>query len=218
MDGKIIMKTEKKPTKRQMRRYKRRIKNRSVTKAKFLYWYLLFAGSFMFSYGIGAVIWDLVIWPILIPLALIVAYFIVKGVQKNWKVIWLYIRDMEQGRLLLFLNEQTHFSEEHKKKAIQWIYPRARRVRKETKLRLSDKVMNGGELTKEERKLSGYKAVYCPQQLLDGFNKALLVNALIYSHVNIHVLDQELLDIMELTDERMASFRLKDEAAKCKRK
>jgi hypothetical protein len=103
-------------------------------------------------------------------------------------------------------------------KLINWVYLRRKRVRNETSLRLRDKVMNGEKLNPEERVLIRYKAVICPQQLLDGFNKAHLVNALIYAHVNIHLLDQELRDILELTDENMFSFRMNDEIEKCKKK
>ena len=125
---------------------------------------------------------------------------------------------MEQGKLMLFLNTESTFSDEHKMKVVQWVYLRRKCIRTETKLKLTNKVMNGEKLNSEERILVRYKTVSCPQQLLDGFNKAVLVNALIYAHVNICLLDQELRDIMDLTDQNMASFRMQDEIDKCKAK
>ena len=61
------------------------------------------------------------------------------------------------------------------------------------------------------------RPVACPQQLLDSFNKAMLVNALIYAHTNIHLLDDHLRDLLELTDENMANFDLKKEIDRCKK-
>ena len=78
--------------------------------------------------------------------------------------------------------------------------------------------MNGVALSRYEKVFGGYKTVSCPQQILDGFNKAMLVNALIYAHTNIHLLDQELREIMELTDENMAAFDLNVEIDKCRKK
>jgi len=78
--------------------------------------------------------------------------------------------------------------------------------------------MNGEKLNRHERKIVKYKAVSCPQQLLDGIHYAFTVNALIWAHVNVHLLDQELRDILDLTDENMAAFRIQDEVDKCKKK
>jgi hypothetical protein len=79
-------------------------------------------------------------------------------------------------------------------------------------------VAEGGSLTKKEKRLMRKKIAFCPQQLLDGFNRAILINALIYAHVNISLLDQEVRDKLDLTDEHMASFRIKDEIERCKTK
>ena len=58
--------------------------------------------------------------------------------------------------------------------------------------------------------------VTCPQQLLDGFNKTMLVNALIWAHTRIQVLDDEIRDILELTDENIEAFDIYKEIAKIK--
>lgn len=205
-------------TKKDIKKAKKRFQNRNITKAKKLYWYLVFSGVFMFGYSISCLTTHFPFIYTFLPIAIILMYFFAILIRRNWKVIWLYVRDTEQGRLLLFLNQNTHFSEEHKMKLINWVYLRRRTARKEIITKLREKVMNGEKLNPEERILMGYNAVSCPQQLLDGINKAILVNALIYAHVNIHVLDQELRDILELTDQNMASFRIQDEIDKCRKK
>jgi len=205
-------------TKKDIQRAKRRFQNRNITKAKKLYWYLIVSGISMFAYAISCIFTHFTFVYTFAPIAFLLVYFFFVMMVRNWKVIWLYIRDTEQGRLLLFLNQNTHFNEEHKMKLVQWVFLRKGCVRKEIKVKLTNKVMNGGKLTPRERRLVSYKVVYCPQQLMVGFNKAVLVNTLIYAHVNIEVLDQELRDIMEMTDENMSSFRIQDEIDKCKKK
>lgn len=195
-----------------------RYENRNITKAKKLYWYLVISGIFMFLYAVSCIFTHFPFLYTFTPIGLVFVYFLSILVQRNWKVIWLYVRDTEQGRLLLFLNQNTHFSEEHKMKLINWVYLRRKRVRNETSLKLRDKVMNGEKLDENERVLIRFKTVTCPQQLLDGFNKAHLVNALIWAHVNVHLLDQELRDILELTDEHMAAFDIQKEVDKCRKK
>jgi hypothetical protein len=211
-------KTKQKLTPKDIKKAKKRFQNRNITKAKKLYWYLVLSGIFMFTYSISCIFTHLPFIFTFSPIAIILCYSLFLVLIRNWKVIWLYVRDTEQGRLLLFLNQNTHFSEEHKMKLIQWVYLRRKCVRNEISLKLRNKVMDGEKLDPIERILIKYKTVYCPQQLLDGFNKAHLVNTLIWAHVNVHLLDQELRDILELTDERMASFRIKDEVEKCKKK
>jgi hypothetical protein len=216
--GKTTMKPKQKLTKKDIKKAKKRFQNRNITKANKLYWYLVLSGIFMFTYSISCIFTHFPFLYTFLPIVLILGYFILLMLKRNWKVIWLYVRDTEQGRLLLFLNNQTHFSEEHKLKLIQWVYLRRKHIRNEISLKLRDKVMNGEKLDPTERVLIKFKTVYCPQQLLDGFNKAHLINALIWAHVNVHLLDQELRDILELTDERMSSFRIQDEVDKCKKK
>lgn len=198
-------------------RAKKRFQNRNVTKAKKLYWYLVLSGIFMFGYAISCIFTHFSLWFVLSPIVVLAAYSLLFLLWQNWKVIWLYVADMEQGRLLMFLNQNTHYSEEHKMKVIKWVYLRNNTIRKERKLSLHNKLMNGGRLTLKERKIINFKSVHCPQQLLDGVNKAILVNALIWAHVNVSALDEDLRKIMELTDKNMASFRLKAEIDRCKK-
>ena len=213
------MATKQKLTEKDIKKAKKRFQNRNITKAKRLYWFMLFNGVFMALYAAACLAFkELPFIIIFSPILLALVYLFWGLLVKNQRVIWLYIQDMEQGRLLLFLNQHSHFEEEHKIKLVQWVYLRKKTVRNETSLRLRDKIMNGQKLDPEEKNLIQYKVVSCPQQLLDGFNKAILVNALIWAHVNVYPLDRELRDVLDLTDEHMAAFRIQDEIDKCKKK
>jgi hypothetical protein len=201
-------------------RYKRakwKYRNRSITRAKVLYQYFIFSAIGMFLYAISCIFTGYSFWYVISPLVLLVSYFIMVFLKKNWKIIWLYIRDVEQGKLLLYLN-RFHYSEDHKMKVIKWVYLRRKTIRNERWLELSNKVGEGKELTKREKKEMKFKVAYCPQQVLDGFNKAILIDALIYAHTFIHILDDELRDIMDLTDENMMKFNLQNEIDRCKTK
>ena len=192
------------------------IRNRKITKAKALYYYVIFGSVAGLIYFVASLILD---WPwhwSFSQIYLLVTFVLYRFTRKNWKLIWLYIVDMEQGRLLLFLNDYTHFSEEHKMKLIKWVYPGKRQIRVETKSELMNKVMSGGELDKYEKKIVRYKTVFCPQQLKESFSEAMLVNALIYAHNNIQILDVELRKIMNLTDEHILAFDLNKEYEKAK--
>lgn len=128
-----------------------------------------------------------------------------------------FITDKKRGKLIMFLNQWTQFSEDHKSKLAKWIFPHKSEARLETKLRLGQKVSNGEELTKEEKSINKKRTVFCPQQLFDGINEALVINALKYSHINIKAIDQELRDKFNLTDFNMAAFDLQTEINKCKK-
>jgi len=190
------------------------VKNRKVTRARFLYLYIIFGSIAGFSYLMVALVLDLPKHFALTPVYLLVLFIAYRFLVKNWSMIWLFVRDTEQGRLLLYLNESTHWEDEHKMKVINWILLRRNRVRKETHAAISAKIMDGTGITKGEAIKFKYKSVYCPQQILDGFNEALLVNALIYTHQNIQVLDGELRDIMNLSDDHMLKFDLYKEFEK----
>lgn len=110
----------------------------------------------------------------------------------------------------------SHFSEEHKSRLLRWVYLSKKTVRNERWLFLGNKIKEGRELTKPEKKEYGYKTVICPQQLLDGFNKSILVDALIYAHKNIQPLDDNLREIMELTDGNMDKFNIAVEIDRCR--
>jgi len=190
------------------------IKNRKVTKARFLYLYIIFGSIAGLGYFIASLFLDYPKHLALTPLYLLVLFVVGRFLMKNWKLIWLYVRDMEQGKLLLFLNDNTHWSEEHKMKVINWVYLRRKTIRKETHAEISKKVMDGQELTKAEKKMFKFRSVYCPQQIKLSFNEALLIYALIWAHNNIQVLDDELRAIMDLTDEHILAFDLKKEYSK----
>lgn len=203
---------------------KRQIKNRAITKARFLYLYFVIAGIAMFLYALASIITrfftDIRLPLIYTPLPIVFLLFWFFGVMtaKNYKMFWLYIYDTQQGRLMLNLIDSTHFGQLHREKLVQWVYLRKRSIRNETWLKLSEKVRNGIELTKEEKKIFKYKVRSCPQQLLDGVNKAILVNSLIWAHKNIHVLDDEVREILELTDENMEKFSLSREINRCRKR
>lgn len=194
---------------------KNKIGNRRVTKARFLYLYVIFGSTagliyFVFSLFAGFP-WH---WS-LTPIYLLAAWLAIRFIYKNWTLIWIYISDIERGKLLLFLNEHTHYSEPHKLMVIDWVYLKRRTIRLETWQELSHKALEGKTLSNEEKRLLKYRVVICPQQVKDGFNEAVLVNALIYAHNNIQVLDKEIRRIMHLTDHNMLAFDLGAEHDKC---
>lgn len=193
-----------------------RYRNRKVTRAKMLYWYFIFSGITMFLYAISCLFTGLPYIYVLAPLAALIGYFVLISLVKNWKLIWLYIRDVDQGKLLLYLNKNTNFSTPHKLKLVHWVYLRKNTVRNERWLELGDKVRNGNELTLEEKVEYRSRVVYCPQQVRDGVNEAILINALIFAHIQIHVLDDNIRNILNLTNDNMNSFDLQREINRCK--
>jgi len=194
----------------------KKYRTKSITKAKLLFMYIIGAGIVSFIYAISCLFTGFSFWYAAIPYSFLILYGIGVFIWKNWKMIWVFIQNVERGRLLMFLNNSTHFEYAHKMKVIEWVYPRSNAIRKEARMKLNNKVMEGNELTPEEKKLMRKRVVACPQQLFDGFNKTMLVNALIYSHERIQVLDDEIRDIMELTDENMKAFDIYVEIAKIK--
>jgi len=196
---------------------KKQIKNRTVSKANFLYMYVIFGGIAMFLYGISCIFTG---WPLkytFLPIGFLVGWFLGVFTVKNIRSFWMYISDVNQGRLHLALTDMTHFGTQNKERLVKWVYPKRNQIRNEIWLRLGEKVRTGQQLTKEEKKQAGKKVVICPQQVLDGVNKAILVNVLIWAHKNICVLDDEVREILELTDENMAKFNLSDEIDKCRK-
>ena len=191
-------------------------RTRSITRAKLLFIYIIAAGIISFVYSVFSLFTTYPMWMSVIPYSLLIVSGIGVFIWKNWKMIWVFIQNVERGRLLIFLNNSTHFDYAHKMRVIEWVYPRKNSIRKEARVKLTNKLMEGKELSPEEKKLMRKKVVSCPQQLLDGFNKTMLVNALIYSHERIQVLDDEIRDILELTDENMKAFDIYLEIAKIK--
>lgn len=202
---------------------KKQIKNRAITKARFLYLYFVIAGIAMFVYAIGSLVLNFVdvinlpIWYTPLPIVFLLFWLLGVMAVNNYKMLWLYIFDTQQGRLMLNLTDNTHFSQAHKEKLVQWVYLRRNSIRNEMWLKLSQKVQDGIELTKDEKKKFKYEVRVCPQQMLDGINKAILINALIDAHKNISVLDDELREILELTDENMEKFNMSREINRCKK-
>jgi hypothetical protein len=196
------------------RRKKSIIQNRKITKARFLYLYVIFGSIAGLLYFIASLFRG---WPkhfSLTPVYLLFAFIILRFLYLNWRMIWFYIIDVDRGKLLLFLNKSTHWSESHKMKVTKWVYLGRRKIRKETRERISKKIMDGEDLTDKEKKLIKHTSVFCPQQVKESFNEAMLVNALIYAHENISPLDDELRDIMNLTDDHILKFDLMTEANK----
>lgn len=74
--------------------------------------------------------------------------------------------------------------------------------------------MDGKDLTQEEKRMYKKKVLMLPQQIKDGFNEAMLVYVLIFAHRNILVLDNEVREIFNLTDENILSFDIMKEYEK----
>lgn len=203
---------------------KKQIKNRAITKARFLYLYFVIAGIAMFVYAIGSLVLNFVdvinlpIWYTPLPIVFLLFWFAGVMTVKNHKMLWLYIFDTQQGRLMLHLTDTTHFGTLHRDKIVKWVYLPRKSVRNQMWLKLSQKVQNGIELTKQEKRQYNYKVRILPQQVMDGINQAILINALIWAHKNIHVLDDEVREILELTDENMAKFDMNREINRCRTK
>ncbi|MCE5332704.1 MAG: hypothetical protein LLF95_11280 [Bacteroidales bacterium] len=201
----------------------KKFKNKSLTKAKLLYVYILAAGVVSFIYTLSCPFTKLSYWYAVIPYSVLILYFIGIFLYKNWKMIWVFIESTNRGQLLLFLlefdnknkNSPPIWDFKQKLELIEWVYPRSNVVRKERWVELSNKIYEKIPLTSYEKKEYNRKVVRCPQQLLLSFNAAILANALIHSHRNIQVLDDELRSILNLTDEYMDSFNLQDEINKC---
>lgn len=193
---------------------KRIQKSRKVTRAKFFYLYVIIGSIAGLSYFIAAIFLGLPKHWALSPLYLLGGFIVGRFLMKNWKLMLLYVSDVSQGKLLMFLNDNTHWNDEQKIKVINWVYLKRKTVRKETFAKISEKVRTNIAITDEEKSKYGYKSVFCPQQIQLGFNYALLIHALIYAHNNIQVLDDELRDLMELTDDHILCFDILKEREK----
>lgn len=191
---------------------------RNVAKATVLYYYIIIGGGVGIVYAIVSVFAG---WPIIwafSPVFGLLTYFVGLFVVKNWKLFWLYLRDIDQGRFLIRLNEATHFEESHKLRVVQWVYPRYNQVRNERWVSVANKIRERIALNDVEKEIYAMKKVGCPQQLIDGINQAILIDSLIYAHRNIRSLDAELRGIMNLTDENILAFDLQREVNKCRTK
>jgi hypothetical protein len=202
-------------------------KGQRVTQMQLFYWGSIICGVSGFLYAISCIFTGLPYWHSILPVLLLLSYFPLVIIKKNFRAMAVYIFHPKRGRLLLYLNRPiiingirhyrpSHFSEEHKSRLLRWVYLSKNTVRKERWLFLGNKEKEGGKLTESEKKERGCKSVTCPQQLLDGFNKSILVDALIYAHKNIKPLDDNLREIMELTDENMDKFNIAVEIDRCR--
>jgi len=193
-----------------------RFRNRGLTKAKILYYYLIGSGVVAFLYAISCIFTKLPYWYALFPFMWLVAFGLFQVLKKNWKLMYIYLHHVDRGRLLLSLSE-THYRETHKLKLIKWVYPGRNMIRMERWLELTNMAKEGKELTDPQKaEIKRKKVVICPQQLQDGVNKAILVHHLIYAHHNIQFLDDEIRGLMKLTAENMHKFDLKTEINRCK--
>lgn len=195
-------------------RRKYKVKNRKVTKARKLYLYIVFSSVAGLMYFFSALYFGLPKHWSFTPVYLLVVSVLFNFIKKNWRLWSIFLVDMEQGRLLMYLNDYTTWSEEHKLRVIKWVYLRPNRVRLETFQEIQNNILNNQEEPEDRKRLLRCKPVACPQQIKDGHNEAFLVNALIYAHINIQVLDDDLRELMKLTDDNIMAFDLDREIDK----
>lgn len=202
-----------------MRLFKRKGIQSDVKKVKqkFLFYFMLMSGLYMFGYFIASVVFGLNVLYTFIPIAIALVYVISFFAIKDFKFFTMFITNPKRGRLMLYLNANSHFDIEHKLEMVKWVYLGWRRVRIEKTLELSEQVRKGIKLSKEDQKLLHYKSVKLPMQLTDGFNEAITINALIYAHRNIKILDKGVRDKLNLTDENINKFNLQTEINRCKK-
>lgn len=193
-----------------------KIRNRKVKQSRRLYLYVIFGSVFGLWYFVAALIFELPYHWAFSAFYGLVLYVIYRFLLKNWRLLRIGMISPIKGKLYLYLNKYTAFEDKHKLRLIDWVYLRRGYVRGETKAPIMRKVFENKELSPRERKLAKLKTIYCPQQLLDGINQAILVSALIYAHNNIQVLDDDLRDVLELTDKNMLAFNLDREIDKCR--
>lgn len=193
----------------------KKMESKSVKRASFAWNYLVYGSIFSFLYLVSSVFtgWNKLFS--LLPFVGIVLWFLFVLIIKNWQIILMYLTNVQKGKLMLFLNSNTHFSNEHKLKLIEWVYLSKKTIRNERKLELIEKSRTH-ELTSEELRMLSFKTVYCPQQVRDGVNEAILVDSLIWAHENVLALDENIRQIMNLTDQHMLNFDLMSEINKCK--
>jgi len=196
------------------KRNKKIIRNKKLNKARFLYLYIIFGSILGFIYFFFSLFMGWAKHFAFTPFYLIIVFAIIYFFIKNWLELWFYITNVNRGKLLLYLDKATHWTKSHKIKVVKWIYLGSNRVRKQTALRIANSLMNGQVLTNEEKKILKHKTIFPPQEILIGFNEALLVNAAIYAHRNIKPLDDEIRDILNLTDENIIAFNIMDEYKK----
>lgn len=195
---------------------KEKISNRTVKKSRFLYLYVIFGPISGLVYFMVSLFFEQLPWQYaLSPLFLAIGYALLNFAYRNYSALWMYASDKDRGSLMLYLNKHTHWSNAHKLRAVKWAYLDKNKIRTETRMKLVDEISKGKKLSFIDKKRIKYDTVYCPQQVRDGINEALFVDALIHAHRYIHVLDSDVRDIMNLTDEHILAFNLNHEIEKC---
>lgn len=195
----------------------KRYRTKSITKAKALFIYFIFAGIVSVIYAVSCLFTGFSYWYAAIPYSLLIIYGLSIFVWKNWKMIWVFVQNVERGRVLVLLTNKSILEFNQRIELAEWIYPKRNQIRKERWQELGRKLLTEG-LTESEKKEINKKHVVCPQVMMDGVIKLTLVDFLIYAHENIQVLDDELREIMELSDEHIFSFDYDKEVAKIESK
>jgi len=153
-------------------------KGQRVTQMQLFYWGSIISGVSGFLYAISCIFTGLPYWYSTLPLLLLLSYFPLVILKKNFRAMAVYIFHPKRGRLLLYFNRPiivngirhyrpSHFSEEHKMRLLRWVYLSKGTVRNERWLFLANNITEGKELTEAEKKEYQSKSVTCPQQLLD---------------------------------------------------
>lgn len=191
------------------------IRNRKVTKARFLYLYIIFGSLSGFIYFLLSLILGLPKIYSLVPLFILVGFVVLWFIYNNWKLIWFFIIDTDRGKFRLILDKFTVFSDSKKLRISKWVYLDKKTVRIETWGKLSKKVIDGEELTKEEKILYNSDTIMLPLEVMDNsINELLFRNALIHTHINMKPLDDELRKILDLSDEKILAFDFNKELEK----
>lgn len=153
-----------------------------------------------------------------IPVYLVIVWLFFIMLKKNISLIKIFLGSfsIRRGVLYYYIDRMTAYSFDHKRKFVYWVYPSRNQVRNEETLDIRNKLMNGESISLLERKTVKKKTVFCPQQMMDGVNKLIIVDLLIYAHRNISALDSKILDIFKLTPERMSGFDYAEEVNRLK--
>lgn len=184
------------------------IENKKVSRARWLYYYVVFGSIASLIYFVAAIFRGYPKHFALSPIYLLVALLITHFIYKNFRLIWFFIVNVNRGSYLLYLNRATHWDEGQKMRVVKWAYPKGKHIRKETYDKIAKKLFEEKKISPDEAKRMKHKVVFCPQQMKLGFNEALLVNSLIHAHRYISPLDDDIRDIMNLTEDNILNFDL----------
>lgn len=113
-------------------RKRNKIANKNVERSNYLYHLILWGFPAGLIYFTISLFTSLPWWPSLSALYIIVLFISIRLLLDNWLLMWLFISDTRQGRLLFRLNERTMWSKEHKLKFVKWTYLNRGTIRSET--------------------------------------------------------------------------------------